>query len=582
MESISFIKILKTFFFNLEKKRQRQILFLFLLVILAAFAETISLASAFPFLQIIIDQSYIWENNFLNSFLLFLGINRSDNIIFPICVLFGSTAFFAGVIKSYNLWYGIKISSLISSDLSYLCFKQNLYQNYENSIEKNSSDLITNNTVFINEANAIFSSSARLLSNIIIGLCISIYLIFLNTKLALSSIFIFIIAYFLIGKFLQKKLLKNSILIEENSKRQTQIIQESIGSFRDILLNSNQKYFLNIYKNIDYDLKAKNAENIFYNLFPRYAIESLFLLILSILVFFISLRSTDFVNIIAILGSFAIGGQKLLPCMQQSYGTWSYIIGSKYLLINILKLSNQKQDISLINYEPKIFDFKDKIKLNNICFKYSGTENYILKNFNLEISKGEKIGIIGQTGVGKSTVVDIIIGLLEPTNGSLVVDEKNIYDYRYPQRRLDWRRNIAHVPQKIFLNDATIAENIAFGESLKEINLRKVQEAAKKAEIHQYISKQALNYFGRIGENGIKLSGGQMQRIGLARAFYKSSEIIVLDEATSALDTFTESKIIDTVFKSSKNITIILVTHRENSIKACDKVVRISHSRLIK
>ena len=141
-------------------------------------------------------------------------------------------------------------------------------------------------------------------------------------------------------------------------------------------------------------------------------------------------------------------------------------------------------------------------------------------------------------------------------------------------------KNIAHVPQKIFLCDATIAENIAFGESLKEINILKVKEAAKKAEIHQYISKQPLNYFSNIGENGIKLSGGQRQRIGLARAFYKSSEIIVLDEATSALDINTESKIIDTVFKSSANLTTIIVTHRENSIKACDKVVRISKGSL--
>ena len=159
-------------------------------------------------------------------------------------------------------------------------------------------------------------------------------------------------------------------------------------------------------------------------------------------------------------------------------------------------------------------------------------------------------------------------------------DYSNISIFRnyksYPERIYKWRAGISNVPQKLYLNNASIAENIAFGESLKEINILKVKEAAKKAEIHQYISKQPLNYFSKIGENGIKLSGGQRQRIGLARAFYKSSEIIVLDEATSALDTFTESKIIDTVFKSSKNITIILVTHRENSIKACDKVVRIS------
>ena len=580
MDNISLIYILRNLFNKLSNKRKGQIWFLILLVVLAAFSETLSLASAFPFLQIIIDQKAIWDNYISSTFLSSIGFQNGDNLILPICIFFGTTAFLAGIIKSYNLWFGIKLSSLISSDLSCECFKQNLYQNYNNYIMKNSSDLITNNSVFINEANAIFSSLARLVSNILIGLCISIYLISLNAALALSAIIIFLIIYILLGKFLQKRLLENSRLIEKNSKRQVQIMQESIGSFRDILMGSNQNYFLNIYKKVDQKLKAKNAENIFFNLFPRYAIESLFLVILSFLVLVISFQGARFVNIIAILGTFAIGAQKLLPCMQQSYGTWSYIVGSKAILNNIIELTQDKKDFSISKYIPTKFKFTDKIILKDITFKYPDSIQNVFENLNFEIFKGEKIGIIGKTGEGKSTIVDMIIGLIEPIYGTLEVDGKNIFDIRYPQRRLDWRKNIAHVPQKIFLCDATIAENIAFGESLKEINILKVKEAAKKAEIDQYISKQPLNYFSKIGENGIKLSGGQRQRIGLARAFYKSSEIIVLDEATSALDINTESKIIDTVFKSSANLTTIIVTHRENSIKACDKVVRISKGSL--
>ena len=185
--------------------------------------------------------------------------------------------------------------------------------------------------------------------------------------LTLSAIIIFLIIYLFFLKFLQKRLLENSRLIEKNSKRQVQIMQESIGSFRDILMGSNQNYFLNIYKKVDQKLKAKNAENIFFNLFPRYAIESLFLVILSFLVLVISFQGARFVNIIAILGTFAIGAQKLLPCMQQSYGTWSYIVGSKAILKNIIELTQDKKNFSISNYILLNLNLIIKLYLKILC-----------------------------------------------------------------------------------------------------------------------------------------------------------------------------------------------------------------------
>ena len=195
------------------------------------------------------------------------------------------------------------------------------------------------------------------------------------------------------------------------------------------------------------------------------------------------------------------------------------------------------------------------ISLNNLFFQYSADSPEIIKNANLEILKGERIGIVGKTGSGKSSLIDLIIGLNYATKGNILIDGLSLYDKDFPERIIDWRRKISHVPQNIFLSDATIEENIAFGVDTKHINFKKVKEAAREAMIDDFINKQPLRYKSMVGENGIKLSGGQRQRIAIARALYKNSELIVFDEATSALDFETEKKIMETIYLSLIHIS---------------------------
>ena len=581
MNNYSVLSILKILFYRLSKKRRRELFFLFFIIVLSAFAETLSLASAFPFLQIIIDQENIWKNQIISNIFENFGLGAEDNLILPICVVFSLSAVIASKLKIYNLWLSGKLAAKISSDLSSQCFKRNIYQNYEKQLDSNSSNLITNNTLYVTQCNEVLASTARLFSNLIIGFSISLYLIFLNSFLALSAIIIFSSVYILLGRFLQKKLLFNSKIIDKNSRNQVKIIQESLGSFRDIILSNNQKYFLEMYQNVESIIRLKYAENIFINVMPRYAVEGFFLVTLSILVYTISFDKSNFTNTIAVLGTFAIGAQKLLPCMQQSYGTWSDIVGRKSSLINILNLSKREIDKKIVSYIAKPFALQKSIKLRNISYKYPGSETFIFENINLEIIKGEKIGIVGKSGIGKSTILDIIIGLLEPNSGSLEIDGLNILDKNFPYRKLDWRKSISHVPQNIFLSDLTFAENIAFGEHIEAIDIQKVRKAARKANIDKFIRNQSFQYLSRVGENGLKLSGGQRQRIGIARAFYKDSNILVLDEATSALDKNTEDKIMETVYRNSKDITIIIISHRENTIKNCDKIVQIENKNIV-
>ena len=580
MKDLSVREILIIFYKRLKIKRKRQLMFLFLLVFLTAFFETLSLASAFPFLQLIIDSEKIWNNLFLNNLLNYFGFTKLDDLTMPICLVFASTAIISSSLKIFYLWISNRISAAISSDLSSACFNQNIFYEYSKLIDRNSSDLITNNAVYMNQCTDILISIAKLFSNILIGLSIAIYLILLNPLLAISSILIFIFFYYLLGRIIQKRLVNNSKIIDYNSKKQVQIINEVIGSFRDIIVYSSQNFFIKKYINIDTKIRFKNAENSFLNLMPRYVIEGLFLLIITLLVYIVKVQYSNSIDIIATLGTFALGSQKLLPCMQQGYGTWSYILGAKSSLLNIINLSTKKYNSDFINYKVKPIQFKHSIKLVNVSFKYPGSSSYIFQNLNFEIFKGQKIGIIGKTGTGKSTFLDIILGILDPNEGFLEIDGIKINDFNNPFYKSKWRKTLAYVPQNIFLNDSTIAENIAFGEDFKKIDMQRLEIATRKANIQKFILSQTHKYNSFIGENGVKISGGQRQRIGIARAFYKPKEIFIFDEATSSLDPITESKIMDNFYSVENSNTLLVISHRKSALKRCDKIIEIHNKNI--
>ena len=262
MKKLTVKEILITFYKKLNRQRKKQLSFLFILAILSASAETLSLASAFPFLQLVIEQNTIWDNFFVRNYLLLFGFNVGDKLIIPICILFAITAIVASTLKIYYLWFSSRLAARVTCDLSLSCYEQNIFQNYSQSLDKNSSNLITNNAVYINQCTDILTSTAKLFSNVLIGICISIYLVLLNPFLAITSIIFFGILYFLFGKIIQKRLLNNSKIIDESSRSQVKLINEVIGSFRYIIISSNQEYFTKKYKNIDSIFKLNNINMI--------------------------------------------------------------------------------------------------------------------------------------------------------------------------------------------------------------------------------------------------------------------------------------------------------------------------------
>ena len=302
---------------------------------------------------------------------------------------------------------------------------------------------------------------------------------------------------------------------------------------------------------------------------PRYAIESFGIVLIAFFAYMASRSEGGVVEFIPILGVFALGFQRLLPVLQQLYASISSIKGSQSVLFDIVVLLECD---TKYNETGKSIVFDKNIALNNVRFKYNNESHWVFQNVDIKINKGDFLGVVGPTGEGKSTMIDIITGLLEPTSGVLKIDGVVIDS----SNREEWQKHISHVPQNIFLSDGTIEQNIAFGISKDNIDFKNVKYAAKLAQISDYINLLPEKYNTIVGENGVRLSGGQRQRIGIARALYRNSDVIILDEATSALDVETEALIMKSIENIRSKFTIIMITHRLSTLANCKKVITVN------
>ena len=349
-------------------------------------------------------------------------------------------------------------------------------------------------------------------------------------------------------------------------------MQEGLGGIRDVLIDGTQATYCNIYRNADLPLRNAQGNNSFIGMSPRYALEALGMLLISSLAFTLAKQPDGVAKAIPVLGALALGAQRLLPVLQLAYSSWSGIQGGQASLQDALELLDQPLPDYADQPPVKPIPFKHQIDIKDLLFRYTPNTPYVLKNLHLTISKGSRIGFIGVTGSGKSTLLDIIMGLLQPTEGTLKIDEEPITT----SNNRAWQAHIAHVPQAIFLADSTIEENIAFGLPKNNIDLNRVKKAAEQAQIADIIETWPKKYKTYVGERGIRLSGGQRQRIGIARALYKQANVIIFDEATSALDNETEQAVMQSIESLGQDLTILIIAHRLTTLKNCTQIVELA------
>ena len=353
-------------------------------------------------------------------------------------------------------------------------------------------------------------------------------------------------------------------------------MQEGLGGIRDVLIDGTQAVYCKIYHSADYPLRKAQASNQFIGASPRFFVEALAVVFIALLAHSLTGLEGGVVSAIPTLGAIALGAQRMLPLIQQLYSSWSSLRGSYDSFAEVLDLIEQPMPAYALREPVQPLPFSKSIKLVNVNFRYSNQTSKVLQNINIEIEKGSMIGFMGATGSGKSTLLDILMALLEPEKGSLQIDGVVINQKNFRA----WQSNIAHVPQGIFLTDSTVAKNIAFGVPDGEIDYEKVRRAAKQAQIAATIESMEYGYETFVGERGVRLSGGQRQRIGIARALYKSANVIVFDEATSALDNETESAVIEAINSLDNNMTIIMVAHRISTLKECDLIYRLKNGKI--
>tara|TARA_B100000242_G_scaffold145628_1_gene103809 strand:- start:1755 stop:3077 length:1323 start_codon:yes stop_codon:yes gene_type:complete len=417
-----------------------------------------------------------------------------------------------------------------------------------------------------------------ILSASVLAFLILVSLLILNPQLTLIIFLSIFIIYLLIVKNIQSKLLKNSKIISQSNTNLIKMLQESFGGIREILINNNQNYFIKLFVKEDYFMRERLETSKFYKKSPKYFIEALGIILLIIASIFIVIVQKN-ENIIPLLGFIAFSFQKLLTSSQNIYGGWSSICSLNSSVLAVLETLSLKPRKDL-KVETKPLKINKKIVLDKVVFKHENQNSAILNGIDLIINKGEMIGIIGKTGSGKSTLLDIINGLLRPISGDLIIDNKKIYGEKDDNNLKMWQKNIAHVPQNIFLSNDSILNNIAFGIEPNLIKKSRVIEAANNACFSNDIEKMPLKYKTFVGERGGNLSGGQLQRLGIARALYQKKDLLILDEITSSLDINTENQIIDLLDGLSSDLTIIIIAHRLNTLKNCDKVFELSEGKL--
>jgi ATP-binding cassette subfamily B protein len=372
-------------------------------------------------------------------------------------------------------------------------------------------------------------------------------------------------------RYTREHLAKNGDLVAVNSTKVIKSIQEGLGGIRDIIIDRSQETYFRIYRKSDLCLRHAQRKNQFISAAPRYLIETLSMIFIVSLAFFLSGTKGGLVPLIPTLGAIALGAQRLMPILQQAFTSWGQIQGSQASLADILMLLDSPTQVNFNQDLLSQMPFQKKISLKGVGFKYSENGSKVISNISFNINKGDRIGLVGKTGCGKSTLVDIIMGLVQPTEGAVLIDNKPLSVGNLS----NWQMHISHVPQNIFLADCSIAENIAFGVPKDEIDMALVQTVAEQSNILDMINSLELGYETIVGEDGVRMSGGQRQRIGIARALYKEADVIIFDEATSSLDNETENSIMESIKNIDSDITIIIIAHRLTTLIDCNLIIRI-------
>ena len=565
-------QLLSRLWHHISLRRRVQFGLLLVLMLLTSFAEIVSIGAILPFLGMLTAPEQFFKLPFTQLFLQVLNLTDLTQLLFAFTFVFIVAILLAAAMRLILLWFSTRLSFATGAELSVNIYRRTLYQPYEVHCARNSSTII--NAILSKASDVIYSiimPALTMISSTLILVTVIISLLALNPTIALYVFGGLGIIYGSIIYLTRKKLLIHGQRIASQSNNIIKSLQEGLGGIRDVLIDGSQDTYCQIYRDIDAPLRRAQGNSMFLSQSPRYGIEALGMILIVVLAYSIAQEAGGLIKSIPMLGALALCAQRTLPVLQQAYSSWTSIRINQASLQDTLDLLDQPLPCYAFQLANQQLPFNHSISLRQIDFRYNQQTPFVLKQINLTIEKGSRVGIIGTTGSGKSTLLDIVMGLLQPTGGVLIIDDEIVTSVN--QR--SWQAHIAHVPQAIFLADSTIEENIAFGVPKNQIDHKRVRQAAQQAQLTESIQKWPDKYQTYVGERGVRLSGGQRQRIGIARALYKQADVIIFDEATSALDNETEQAVMQSIESLSKDLTILIIAHRLTTIKNCTQIIEL-------
>lgn len=566
--------LIKRLWPHISLRRKWQFGYLLGLMLLASFAEMLTIGTVLPFIGVLTNPQKVFEHPNSKIAIEVLGFNTAEELLLPLTIAFSVAVMVAGSIRLLLLWASTRISFAVGADIGIDIYRRTLYQPYAVHVGRNSSEVISGiSTKAKGVINSFILPILVLINSAAMLTAILIALLAIKPIITLIAFTGFSLIYAAVIWLARERLLEDSKCIAKESVQVLKALQEGLGGIRDVLIDGSQNVYCDIYRSADKKMRRAQGNVSFISTCPRYAVEALGILLITTLAYLLAKEAEGISEAIPIIGALALGALRLLPVLQQAYSSWTNILGGQASIIDTLKLLDQPLPHYALHANLGLIPFKQSISIKNMGFRYSPQLPYVLRDINLTIHKGSRIGFIGATGSGKSTLLDLTMGLLLPSDGSIEIDGQviNITNNRA------WQAHIAHVPQSIFLGDGTIEENIAFGVPKDEIDHVRVCEAAKLAKIAESIESLPNKYRTFVGERGIRLSGGQRQRIGIARALYKKADVIIFDEATSSLDHDTEQSVMNAIESLSEDLTVLIIAHRLTTLKNCSQIVELGN-----
>lgn len=566
------MKSLFKIFTILTPEKRRKSLFLLIMMTIGAMLEALGIASIMPLLSIMGDETFLQKNPSILKLVSIFGIDDQKQF----SIFFAGVLIFVYIIKNLYLAIQSKIQIKFTMNLE-AKYSSELMDTYLNKsylfhLSHNSAQILRDvasgaQTAFRN----ILLPTLNLLTEAITVFGIWIFLVFVDPLTAIGAAGILGFLSILLLKLLRKKISKKG---ELNSKLQIDVnkwISQGVGAIKETKVLRREKYFSYSFRNAYKEYTNANSSFQFLNSIPRFIIEFIVVFGLLLLIIIKLILNQPINQIVTLLGVLALAAFRLMPSVTRIINYANMIKFQMPLFnelynefIQIRDRIQKKETISFANTDKRLV-FNKNIEIKNLTFSYNDEEQPVIKNISFEIPKGSFVGIVGTSGAGKTTFVDILLGLLKPSNGEVFVDGIDIF-----KNIRSWQADLSYVPQSIYLIDGTIRENIAIGIDSTNIDDQRIQEVLEMSELSSFINTLPNGIETEVGERGVRLSGGQKQRIGIARALYQMPEVLVLDEATSALDNETEKSIMNTILKLKGKITIISIAHRLSTLDGCD------------